>query len=219
MYENITQRLREVSRDLSITYYSDVAPMAGLDMGLPNDRHQIGMILDEINREEMQMNRPMLSAVVVQKDTLRPGRGFFNLAQSLGLMADGDEERFYSQELRRVHDYWATNSKDDGMSFWPKMNDFVREAIELETQGSCTVADLSKLDDGEKGGLMAEWTNEEFEILLQNPHLESEEFNELLPNRSVGAINWVRGGTEACYKGGDISMLSKMMLDRLGQEA
>jgi len=90
-------------------FYSDIAPMAGLDMDIPGDRHKIGVILDDINHYEHRFGRPMLSAVVVHKDSLKPGKGFFVLAQELGLFLGSDEDKFYIQELRRVHDYWASH--------------------------------------------------------------------------------------------------------------
>ena len=73
-------------------------------MSSPNDRYEIGMILDDINRHERELDRPMLSAVVVHKDTLMPGQGFFTLAWALGLFVGNDKGRFYIQELRKVHE-------------------------------------------------------------------------------------------------------------------
>jgi len=108
MHEQIYEKLKEVARAGTVTYYSDIAPMAELDMGLPNDRYEIGVILDDINRYERELGRPMLSAVVVHKDTLMPGQGFFTLARALGLFVGDDKDRFYIKELRKVHDYWAS---------------------------------------------------------------------------------------------------------------
>lgn len=108
MHEQIYEKLKEVARAGTVTYYSDIAPMAGLDMNYPNDRYEIGVILDDINRYERELGRPMLSAVVVHKDTLMPGQGFFTLARELGFLVGNDKDRFYIQELRKVHDYWAS---------------------------------------------------------------------------------------------------------------
>jgi len=108
MHEQIYEKLKEAARAGTVTYYSDIAPMAELDMGLPNDRYEIGVILDDINRYERELGRPMLSAVVVHKDTLMPGQGFFTLARALGLFVGDDKDRFYIKELRKVHDYWAS---------------------------------------------------------------------------------------------------------------
>jgi hypothetical protein len=109
MHEQIHEKLKEVAQRSTVTYYSDIAPMADLDMNLPNDRFEIGVILDDINRHERELGHPMLSAVVVHKESLKPGQGFFTLARSLGLFVGNDEDKFYIQELRKVHDYWAAH--------------------------------------------------------------------------------------------------------------
>lgn len=109
MHKQIYDKLKEVARGQGITYYSDIAPMAGLDMDLPHDRYEIGAILDDINRYEDKGGRPMLSAVVVHKDSLKPGTGFFTLARALRLFDREDEDKFCIQELRKVHDYWASH--------------------------------------------------------------------------------------------------------------
>lgn len=109
MNEQIYEKLKEVAQASTVTYYSDIAPMAGLDMNSPNDRYEIGTILDDINQREREFGRPMLSAVVVHKDTLIPGQGFFTLARALGLFVGDDKDRFYIEELRKVHDYWASH--------------------------------------------------------------------------------------------------------------
>ncbi len=107
MPDQIRDKLIEVARERTVTYYSDIAPMAGLDMSLPNDRYEIGALLDDINRVEHAQGRSLLSAVVVHKDTLVPGQGFFTLARDMGLFTGSDRDRFYIEELRRVHDYWV----------------------------------------------------------------------------------------------------------------
>lgn len=109
MNNQIYEKLKEVAKQGTVTYYSDIAPMAGLDMNLPNDRYEIGAILDDINQHEHKAERPMISAVVVHKDSLKPGKGFFVLAQSLNLFNGNDEDKFYIGELRKVHDYWKSH--------------------------------------------------------------------------------------------------------------
>lgn len=109
MNEQIYEKLNEIARARTVTYYSDIAPMAGLNMDLQSDRNEIGAILDDINRREHQMGRPMVSAVVVHKDNLRPGKGFFTLARALGLFMGNDEDKFYIEQLRKVYDYWASH--------------------------------------------------------------------------------------------------------------
>ena len=101
----ICDELRRVAKAGKITWYSDVAPLANLDMRLPKDRSRIAVMLDDISRTEHDCGRPLLSAVVIRMDTNIPGRGFFNLAKSLGLPCD-DDVQCWVRELRRVHNHW-----------------------------------------------------------------------------------------------------------------
>ena len=103
----IYQELVRVAADGDITYYSDIAPLVGLDMNFPDDRNQISNILGEISRREYEGGRPLLSAVVILRNENIPGEGFFNLARGLELYDEDNDMKFWIQELRRVHDYWA----------------------------------------------------------------------------------------------------------------
>ena len=101
----IRDELRRVVKAGKITWYSDVAPLANLDMRLPKDRSSIAVMLDDISRSEHDGGRPLLSAVVIRRDTNIPGRGFFNLVKSLGLPCD-DGVQCWIRQLRRVHNHW-----------------------------------------------------------------------------------------------------------------
>lgn len=64
-------------------------------------------LLGEVSEEEDGEGRGMLSVLVVHKDgDMRPGRGFYDLASSLGRYV-GDEEVFWVKELRRVITAWT----------------------------------------------------------------------------------------------------------------
>lgn len=66
-------------------------------------------LLADISTIEQRLGRPMLSVVVVNSDTCRPGAGFFVLARQLG-RGVGDEEQFFLDELKRVIDYWRAHA-------------------------------------------------------------------------------------------------------------
>ena len=103
----IYEKLGEVARLENTIAYSELAPLADLDMGRSPDRAEMGRILGEISTFEHEQRRPMLSAVVTQKDG-GPGKGFYTLARELGLMPPGlSQIAFWSQELKRVYDYWS----------------------------------------------------------------------------------------------------------------
>lgn len=61
----------------------------------------------------------------------------------------------------------------------------------------------------------ADWTKEEFEILLQNNSLPVESLSAQLPSRTIDAIKIVRNGIHEFHLKGDSSLLSKMMKERL----
>lgn len=59
------------------------------------------------------------------------------------------------------------------------------------------------------------WSKQEFESLLQNNHLSDDQLAQLLSRRTAGAVNWVRSGIHNYHRGGNVTMLSKLMLERL----
>jgi len=63
-------------------------------------------MLGQIAIAEDRAGRGMLTAVVVRKDSGRPGDGFFELARKLGRDTT-DRERFWIEELNRVYAYWS----------------------------------------------------------------------------------------------------------------
>lgn len=81
-----------------------------LSMDNPAERYRLAQRLDEINGLEDGAGRPLLSAVVVQKGTHRPGSGFFEVARQLGKTMD-DEDEYYVTELQAVFDYWRGTRK------------------------------------------------------------------------------------------------------------
>lgn len=105
--QSIHERLKAVARQQGTTFYSEVAPLAGLDLESEIDRIRMAQILDEISRGEHSLGRPLLSAVVIRKDRNLPGEGFFNLARELGQYAGGDDLGYWVKELKRVHLHWG----------------------------------------------------------------------------------------------------------------
>lgn len=109
MHQGIYEELKRVASAGRTTYYSDVAPLAGLDMSLQEHRTRIGTLLDEISRFEHDQGRPLLSVVVVQKGENMPSKGFFKLARSLALPGTADTVVFYLSELKRTHEAWKAS--------------------------------------------------------------------------------------------------------------
>jgi hypothetical protein len=108
----IYDRLIEVARRGDLITYSEIAPLAGLNMESQVDRNKIGEILGEISTYEHDYSRPMLSAIVVLAGIGYPGEGFYNLARHLGYHHGHGEfadMEFFVQEVKKVHDYWRNN--------------------------------------------------------------------------------------------------------------
>jgi len=100
-------RLHEVARERDRTTYWDIAPFADVDRNHEHFAVLVGQKLDEVNRAERAVGRPLLSAVVIGKETNTPGAGFFACARELGLYSGKDDLEFWISELNRVHDYWS----------------------------------------------------------------------------------------------------------------
>lgn len=107
MHREIYEELQRVAREQDVTTYEPIAQLADLDMRRQEDRNEIGRLLGEISTYEHEQGRPLLSAVVHLQEQNRPGVGFFTLARQLGLLqADGDEDAFWNDEVRRVWQAW-----------------------------------------------------------------------------------------------------------------
>jgi hypothetical protein len=103
----LVDRLREVARDQDLTTYGEVAPYGGIDSRQPHFDAVIGRLLDDVNRAEIEEQRPMLSAVVINKDTSMPWAGFFNCARELRGYSGNDDLAFWAEEVKRVYAYWT----------------------------------------------------------------------------------------------------------------
>ena len=78
-------------------------------MSLADDRNRIAEILDEISLLEHEQGRPLLSVVVVQIETGRPGKGFYKLATNLRLFSgksDIDEMEFFIATVKSAYATW-----------------------------------------------------------------------------------------------------------------
>ena len=103
----VYQELLRLAKGESITNYTDVGRLIGLNMDSPADRNRISEILDEISSTEDYRGNPLLSAVVVLREQNIPGEGFFKLAKGLKKYDGNDDLLFWLKEIRRVHDHWS----------------------------------------------------------------------------------------------------------------
>ena len=96
----------EVARSRSVISYSDLVQRIAschLDPQGPHLAHMLG----EISSEEDEAGRGLLTVVVIHKaGDMMPGRGFFELANSLG-RSTTDNEKFWIEELHKVYGIWS----------------------------------------------------------------------------------------------------------------
>ena len=63
---------------------------------------------------------------------------------------------------------------------------------------------------------MRRWTLEEFEVVHSHPELSAQELSELLPGRTVGAIEATRGGIDQFLNGRPVAgLLTQRAVRRL----
>lgn len=97
-----------------ICHYSDVSDYLKIQFGINIEPISTAManLLGDISESEFNKGDPLLSVVVVNKETKTPGDGFFKLAKDLGLFNGSlknkaEKDAFFIAELKRVHEFWS----------------------------------------------------------------------------------------------------------------
>ena len=107
-HQAVYERLVKAARAGEFVHYGELAKMLGIDMDNPHFGAQVGKVLGQISEDEVAAGRPMISAIVVSKDTMLPGAGFFKLGQELHRTDPGEDEiGFAIRQIKRVHEYWS----------------------------------------------------------------------------------------------------------------
>ena len=102
----IYQKLLDAAISKSYVTYGSLARIAGLDTEFQQDRNTLGDILGAISIFEHENNRPLLSVVAWFSRTPEPSKGFYNLAESLGIYSKKqDKDSFFITELNKVYDF------------------------------------------------------------------------------------------------------------------
>jgi hypothetical protein len=108
-----------IARRQETTTYAEAARVVGLDVHDPADRERLAGLLRAISTAEHAAGRPLLTVIVVLQGRDRPGRGFFDLARSLGLHAGSDDAAFYAAELERLYQAWGVTVTNGGRATLP----------------------------------------------------------------------------------------------------
>ena len=110
----VREALIEAARDHRLLTYPDVAaimglPRTGYDMG-----RKVGAMADAINRFERDAGRPMLSALLVQTQSRRPGEGFYACAiqfgRATGFADNASKRAFWEAERDKVYAEWKPSA-------------------------------------------------------------------------------------------------------------
>lgn len=110
IYQLIYQKLQELAKAEKLTTYKEISHLAGFETENRAEMGLLGEILHEINRQEHDQDRPLLSALVTREGGGIPGNGFFESARRLRAFegTDADKKPFWEAEVHRVHDFWMT---------------------------------------------------------------------------------------------------------------
>jgi hypothetical protein len=86
--------------------YQEIAQAVGLPTAGNFMSGEIGDLIGAISKNELQHDRPILSAIVIGVNG-KPGIGFYKWAQKLGIFNDGDdEETFWKNECKKIYGEW-----------------------------------------------------------------------------------------------------------------
>lgn len=108
IHQEIYKKLQTAAMSKKSVTYSSLASIAGLNMDMQEDRTKLGEILGSISTNEHQNNRPLLSVVAWFSGRAEPSKGFYNLAESLGVYSSKqDKDTFFINELNKTYDYWG----------------------------------------------------------------------------------------------------------------
>ena len=103
----IARYLVKCAQHQRIETYGDVCTEMGISHGHTYSAKELKYYLDEINHVSYLCASVLLSVLVVNKDTGRPGSGFFALATRLRqehcLLDPGSWENFFNEECERVY--------------------------------------------------------------------------------------------------------------------
>jgi hypothetical protein len=108
LYHLVYGELIDAARNRGTTTYQRVAELMGLPMQGSHMGREVGDIIGAISANEVEHERPMLSAVVVNVQGA-PGEGFYAWAEELGRYSPADyanEKDFWNQEKASVYDAW-----------------------------------------------------------------------------------------------------------------
>ena len=95
-HQAVYERLVQAARARDFVHYAELAKMINIDIDHPLFGVPVGRDLGHISEDEVAVGRPMISAIVVNKDDRLLGRGFFKLGQDLHRVDPGEDETAFA---------------------------------------------------------------------------------------------------------------------------
>jgi len=100
--------LINAAKHSGLATYQEIAQACGLPTAGSYMGSVVGEILGAISKNELEHNRPFLSALAVGVSG-KPGSGFIEWAKELNAAdEDQDEEEFFFQERKKIYEEWKT---------------------------------------------------------------------------------------------------------------
>ena len=113
MDQAVYARLKEVARLGHLISYGEVGRLINLDPSTEEFYWKIGPVVGEVSAREYHDGHPLLSAVVVNKETKEPGQGFSRLLCWLGFgdcsdKSACDNTRHYCPKKGKLISIWSS---------------------------------------------------------------------------------------------------------------
>lgn len=112
--ELLIQVARGATPTRTVTYHEVAQSVQAIELD-PRDP-KLNALLGDISKEEAQAGRGMLSALVVTADSGRPGEGFFEWAEELGLTAEDPEDLWQQQFSLVIASHTGTDPRNTSTS-------------------------------------------------------------------------------------------------------
>jgi len=146
IHQEIYSKLQNASKNQASVTYGSLAHLAGLDMEQSQDRAKLGDILGNISTKEHQSGRPLLSVVAWFSGKSEPSKGFYNLAESLGLYSNKqDKDEFFISELKKVYEYWGNVDEKPKFNCSISVEDYKKALLSDEVLKERSIELLSTL--------------------------------------------------------------------------
>ena len=107
----LREELESIAANRDTITYVALGQRIEPDLNILQFSNAVTPIMNTINAEEHAVGGPLLSAVVVRKDTCLPGKGFFMAARNLRGHDGTSDSELWEAEIHCVHEYWSSRRR------------------------------------------------------------------------------------------------------------